>query len=735
MLKSFRARILGAFLLLISLLVALLWVNFIFVDEWFDLNEFSERIYKARSNFVKADRALSTFVLSETTDTSFYVEGDAPALREFRLRMDSVEHYLDDIRRQEEARNARLDSAIIEAQSRSALLRNRVKELRHRILERGFWDYGTEGEMREYVHLLEDEQMISRSSMLSLRRREKDYLLRGDPKYVEMLSKEVDALLSEELFLTEEARETLLNYRRSFMQLVNFDQHIGLRKKDGLAGEIFTLQKEIDELTASIVDRYSRQEEVVYEKLAGIWIGTFAALFVIGITLSYFLTKYLSRDIGEVSAAVAELTESKFEQVRIDLKDDGAEDEIGKLRSNLIRMVEHMRQLVTDLRKQTEEANQASEAKTRFLANMSHEIRTPLNGIVGMVDMMNSTSLSDTQKEYLQIIKYSSDNLLAVISDILDYSKIDAGTMKISEEPFDLSDECGKLMTMLRPAADKKKLSLHLDIQSNVPRVVKGDPLRIRQVLMNLVNNAIKFTEEGSIFLKVSVTDAENSESWIRFDVKDTGIGIPKDRQAELFEAFVQVDTSRTRRFGGTGLGLSICKEIVNLMGGEITVDSEPGFGSTFSVLLPLKIAALPQPTTTVHAPKGELKELSVLLAEDNLVNQTVVRLMLEQQNCRVVIAANGQEAVEVLREASFDLVLMDLQMPVLDGYGAMSQIKGERLHLNGNETPVYALTANATIEEKEKTIAAGMHGFLTKPLQQEQLKKLLDTLRSAEGK
>lgn len=730
MLKSFRARILGAFLLLISLMVALLWVNFIFVDRWFDLNEFSDKIYKARGNFVKADRALSEFILAETNDTTFYVLGDSPSLQGFRLRMDSVQTYLDDIRRRQEARNARLDSVIIEVQSKSLLLRNRVKELRHRILERGFWDYGTEGEMRQYAHKLEDEEMIPMAEVLSLRRREKDYQLRGDQKYIDLFNTEVDQLLSQRIDLQSSEQETLLNYRRSFMRLVHLDQHIGLNSKGGLVGEIFMLQHDIDALTASIVERYIDEEQAVYENLAGVWIGTFVGLFALGLILSYVLTKYLSRDILQVTTALNVLTESNFEHAEIDLKDDGAKDEIGRLRSNVIQMVAHMQQLVSDLRKQTEEAKQASEAKTRFLANMSHEIRTPLNGIAGMVDMMHETPLDKIQKEYLEIIKYSSDNLLAVISDILDYSKIDAGSMSISVEPFDLHRECSQLMTMLKPAADKKGLLLHLEFHENVPKSVEGDALRIRQVLLNLVNNAVKFTEEGSVKLRVATLTDDDHRAQIQFDIIDTGIGIAKDRQDELFEAFVQVDSSRTRRFGGTGLGLSICKDIVDLMGGNLMLESEAGKGSTFSVLLPLKAAELPDPVKKQMTLEQGEKPLAVLLAEDNVVNQTVVRLMLEQQNCQVTIASNGQEALKVLEERRFDLILMDLMMPVLDGYGAMAEIRAQQLNINGAEMPVYALTANATIEEREKTAAAGMKGFLTKPLKLEQLLELLDNFR-----
>ena len=372
-------------------------------------------------------------------------------------------------------------------------------------------------------------------------------------------------------------------------------------------------------------------------------------------------------------------------------------------------------------------ALEASRLKSEFLANMSHEIRTPINGVVGMVSMLLDTPLSEIQKIYTSNIARSADNLLTLVNDILDLSKAESGKIDLENIDFDFEQLLENVESTLSLSAKQKGLQLIRQIPPDFPRFLRGDPTRVQQVLTNLVNNAIKFTAKGTVSINVSSESAALNQHKITIEVKDTGTGIPKRSLQKIFEAFTQADSSTTRRFGGTGLGLSISKRLVDFMGGTIGVESEEGHGSRFWFTLNFSSAENTQTITpTTQPPVYSGKRLRVLLAEDNTVNQMIALSMLKKMGHSGVAVANGNEVLDALREASYYLVLMDCQMPEMDGYEATRTIRSND-SLNCKNIKIVAMTANAMAGDREKCIAAGMNDYITKPVKLSDLHSVIE--------
>ncbi len=389
----------------------------------------------------------------------------------------------------------------------------------------------------------------------------------------------------------------------------------------------------------------------------------------------------------------------------------------------------------TDLIRAKETAEEALEIRGRFLANMSHEIRTPMNGVIGMTSVLLTSDLNRSQREIVDTIKHSGENLLKLINDILDFSKIDAEHVDLEELEFSTRVLATDTLEPLRAQAERKNVILQTEIQTSLPEKLVGDVTRLEQVVINLVGNAIKFTEQGSVTLSLSgeLLDDENYQLFMK--VKDTGIGIQPTKIDRLFDAFVQEDATTTRRFGGTGLGLAITKGLIDLMQGTISVDSEPGVGTEFSVVIPLKasqVNVISVTSPTENPETGSLSgalhsKLRVLLAEDNLVNQKVAQRMLEKLGCTAVVVNNGQEAIDSMHEGEFDLILMDVQMPEVDGIAATKSI---RAMTDITQPKVIALTANAMKADRQACLDAGMDDYLPKPITIETLhSKLIEQM------
>ena len=401
--------------------------------------------------------------------------------------------------------------------------------------------------------------------------------------------------------------------------------------------------------------------------------------------------------------------------------------ELKRQNERLLAEIDERRNVQEALIEAKDAAESANRAKSQFLANMSHEIRTPMNGVIGMTNLLLGTPLDEKQREFAHTIKSSARNLLTIINDILDFSKVEAGKIDLEQLDFSPNELVDELAALLASRAQAKGLRLESLVNADIPARVRGDPTRLRQVLTNLIGNAIKFTQVGAVAVRV----ARDADAMLRFTVTDTGVGITEEHRARLFQPFSQADGSTTRKYGGTGLGLAIAKDLVRLMGGTMDVQSVAGEGSTFSFTFPFLPALKERPPTItkVHTSIETTRFTGrVLLAEDHAVNRVLAVAMLNSLGLEVVVASNGLEAVAAHAAESFDLALMDCQMPEMDGFQVTAEIR--RREAAGPDSsrrlPIAALTANAMTGDRERCLAAGMDDYLSKPFEEEELRMVL---------
>jgi signal transduction histidine kinase/ActR/RegA family two-component response regulator len=454
-----------------------------------------------------------------------------------------------------------------------------------------------------------------------------------------------------------------------------------------------------------------------------------------GSFMAWFLGSITTRRLHRLQSAINQVKNGDT-QTQITLTGN---DEAAHLASEFNSMLDTLNQREHELIKAKAAAEAASCAKTEFLANMSHEIRTPMTGVIGNAQLLRFTHLTKEQEKHLACIEFDANNLVSVINDVLDISKIEAGKVELEQAAFSLRTCIRDLLKPLEPRMNAKGVTLCTEISSTVPDSLTGDPLRLKQILRNLVGNAIKFTEKGEIQVRVELLESASDRARLRFSVIDSGIGIKAEVLEEIFSPFSQADTSVTRRFGGTGLGLSICRRLVRLMGGEVTVESVEGKGSTFYVTVPFQINRQPvapqqELSQTNTVPVWEGTPLHILLVDDSLTNQTMTANLLRHFGHTVTCAENGEEALKQWQKGAFDTILMDIQMPVMDGIEATRIIR-EHENKNGGHTPIIALTAHALNEQKEHLMVSGFDGYVSKPIEltvlNAEMKRVTTTLMS----
>ncbi len=458
----------------------------------------------------------------------------------------------------------------------------------------------------------------------------------------------------------------------------------------------------------------------IYQRLRKFFMVLVGILFlsvIISLIMSSLLSRLIAQPVQELSNTMKKVADNKRFETRIE---HNRNDEIGVLMYSFNELLIQIQRTNKSLLRAKEQAETSAKIKEEFLANMSHEIRTPMNGIIGMSELLKKTNLNEEQANYLSYITHSADNLLVIINDILDYSKIEAGKIIIEEKEFNLKFLIDNIVETFKPKVREKNIQLILNLDTDLPKYLIGDKVRVSQVLINLIGNAIKFTHKGSVRLRVYAGEKLETTQNIHFEVQDTGIGIPHDKLNLIFDSFSQAKANTTRKYGGTGLGLTISKKLVELQGGKISIDSIEGQGSKFSFNIIFKNAS--QNNTERNLPKQTQEFLSnsfkspkrILLAEDNKINQILVRKIFKDTPYQIDVTENGEEALDALDKKHYDLLLLDLHMPVMDGHQTAQSIRASSKKYSS--IPIIILTAAALKGEEEKCNSYEVSAYITKP-------------------
>ena len=723
--RSLSSRLALSYLTLIAIFLCCAFIYGVVEQNKSKVHQYENALIYIENDYLSFSRDLQELV-SEGYKKEWFYENDGR-----RIKQILESHHANMDRRFKEldllGLNLDLDlsSIIEEIIKKNKDIFKELQELKDLILLRGYKDYGSVGEMRNFAHQIEEKGFIGLAPILLLRRYEKDFLLRGDLEYQTKFNSLIRQITEDGKGVTPDQNKLLKAYQESFNNLVAIDQKLGINNSEGLYSNVlnkisdlrYSLAKIITMSRLRIEEKIYLTKNLLYLVLA---LGTMAL-----IALSIIMSRLLSKDFQLLSQRMETFSSSGFMDVSDNKVLNANILEVEKINTQFTTLSNKFKEALVMLENAKTKAEQISNYKSMFLANMSHEIRTPLNGIIGMVNIMKQEQLNAGQKRYMDVIAFSADHLLSLVNMILDYSKIDAGKLELEKSNFDLSEDLSKVLSIFQANAHEKGINLLLENQLPQPCPVIGDSLRIHQILINLINNALKFTTEGEIKVKARELDESEDLVTVLIEVQDTGIGIDSDKIDSIVEAFEQSDKSTTREYGGTGLGLSISNQLLGLMGSELKIDSQLGQGSTFSFVLSLKKGEQIKKEEPAQEAPGHSNGFKVLVAEDNPVNQEVMMIMLDQYNLEVSMVDNGKEALERFDKEHFDLVLLDLQMPVMDGWVAAKEIKKTEKFVH-QPVHVVAVTANAFNDDKENALNQGFDDFIGKPIKPDELSRVL---------
>ncbi|MBC8005555.1 MAG: response regulator [Verrucomicrobia bacterium] len=648
------------------------------------------------------------------------------------------------------------DRLLLAIHSQQLVQKDLFEQMVKAIKVRGFKDFGLEGQMRKNVHLLETFPALDQTKVLSLRRHEKDYMIRNDSSYVIQLNQLVQIMkedIKKSRSIPSTTKDSLLslltNYNSCFNKLVATDLEIGIRNKTGYMAKIAAKNQEIETMLVQTQQLVISKKNRIFENMEIAFIIISMILILMGILFSIYISKLIAKPFLDLTASIKELVCCNFEKP-LNPQIHNSQKEVRILSAEFNKMIDQLHQkenarelaeshfqeserkrisYINELKNAKTKAEESDNLKSAFLANMSHEIRTPMNAIIGFSEMLKDPDLATGERdEFISIINSNGESLLKLIDDIVDIAKIEAGHISIKKTSSNLNKMASELQLLVKEIKkqnSKQNVKLiNLNENDLFEHTIVTDHHRLRQVLINLLTNAVTFTNEGFIRFGFSLSE---DKSKIIFMVQDTGIGIPKDKQEIIFERFRKASENQERLYPGTGLGLYITKTIIKLLGGEIWMDSKPGIGSNFYVSIPYEKCKI-KPCIEMDNPiqkQINISGVKILIAEDMETNFRLIKNMLKNYQVQLFWVKNGMEAVDFILDNNVaDLILMDVGMPVMNGYEATKQIK-----LIRSEIPIIMQTAHAMTGEKEKCLDFGADDYISKPIKSMELVQKIDFL------
>jgi signal transduction histidine kinase/ActR/RegA family two-component response regulator len=713
------------------IVLMVVWFMFyLYIDHKVDhLNNFTYKSYRVSQEFTGNIRNFQTFLLFGYKEKDFYINHNQKDLKLYIDNLKRQRKEIDLIFKESKDLNIGKNQSMTAISKEIDNLYLVVNQFKKIALIRGFKDYGIEGKMRNKAHFLEKNSSLNKITLLQFRRHEKDYMLRSDDTSIKKFENLYNSTLKEKN-IDSATKQVIIDYKNNFDTLVKLSSKLGVAQNQGLYKKINQINGFIESSFVQIISHNKKRINELKETLFYFQLYQTILTALITLILCIYISKYLTKDIKLLSLDISNYITSNFKEPISNLNHKSSIREVDFLLKSYGILKEKLSENIIFLEKKTEQANKTATFKTQFLANMSHEIRSPLNGVIGMLNMLKTSALNSEQTEYIEIAEHSADHLLGIVNMILDHSKMEAGKMKVEQYPIHLKKELTKLIRLFEYRINDENIKLHFIYDDQISNNILGDNLRLQQVLINLIDNAIKFTSHGEVKLEVCLLNRIDDLQYLNFKITDSGIGIDADKTEQMLLAFEQADLTTTRKYGGTGLGLTISNQLVHLMGGsKLNIIALESGGSSFSFEIPFKInrniISIEDTNETKLNNSKDIIINKALIVEDNLINQKVLHKLLNKLNIPSDIAVNGKEAVSLYNENNYDIIFMDLHMPEMDGFEATEKIHSSAKYQT-NAIPIIAVTASAFEEDKVKAISKGMDDFITKPVVLKNLEEII---------